>query len=247
MHPAHTALTTNSKFVRSKLESHIADWEHCNRCPLFETARWVVIGRGSLPCDVLFIGEAPGNSENDIGKPFIGRSGRLLDRMIADTVHNLRKAHRIRWEYTYAITNLIGCIPPLRNDAGQIVTTSTGYKFRLPSPLEVRECQPRMQYFAQLASPRAIVLLGDPAWRQAPKPLSLVFPKERMPPIHQMYHPSYILRVGGLSSKAYKSWTTGLTVFLRDLYKAKPQVTNAQSQNQSQVQTDLRQSPSDQD
>ncbi len=96
MHPAH-AITTTSKLIRTKLDQHIADWESCTRCPLHTTRRWVVLGRGTLPCDVLFVGEAPGNSENDIGKPFIGQAGKILDSLISASVYRLHRTYKIDW------------------------------------------------------------------------------------------------------------------------------------------------------
>jgi DNA polymerase len=188
MNPARTSLTTTSSLGRSKLEAHIANWESCTRCPLHELARFVVIGRGSLPCDILFVGEAPGPREDDIGKPFIGPCKAILDDLIKSSVFRLRRTYKIRWNYTYAITNVVGCFPKLATPGPK------GEIFREPKNVEAHACSPRLREFTALAAPRGVVLLGGIAQRLARGPILSVFPKESA--IYEMKHPSYLLRVG---------------------------------------------------
>lgn len=66
----------------SKYQLFVDKWGDCNRCHLCETREKIVIARGSVPADVLFIGEAPGEGEDSTGIPFIGPAGRLLDDII---------------------------------------------------------------------------------------------------------------------------------------------------------------------
>lgn len=213
MHPA-LSITTTSKLLTAKLHQHVANWEHCDLCPLHATRHWVVIGKGTLPCDVLFVGEAPGNSENDTGKPFVGQCGKILDALIKSSVYRLRRTYKIQWEYTYAITNLISCIPV----ADQYKIRKAGFAFRTPVADEINPCAPRLQEFTQLAAPRAIVLMGHTTQRFGRNTVLSIFPKDRVPPIHEMHHPSHLLRLGGVVSPKYKTWVGELTRFLADLY-----------------------------
>lgn len=214
MHPAHASLSTTSKLGRSKLEQHIANWESCTRCPLHSTARYVVLGRGSLPCDVLFVGEAPGPREDDVGKPFIGPCKNILDDLIKSSVYRLHRTYKIDWEYTYAITNVLGCIPVKPGPAIR------GKSFREPTNPEAHACEPRLLQFTQLAAPLAVVLLGKIAQRLARGPILSIFPKETG--VYEMHHPSHLLRSGGLASKQYKTWLSGLTKFLVGVYNSQP-------------------------
>jgi DNA polymerase len=60
-------------------------YRNCTACPLHETAHEKVFFRGCVPCEVLFIGEAPGNDEDLYGEPFIGRAGKTLDSLILES------------------------------------------------------------------------------------------------------------------------------------------------------------------
>jgi len=66
---------------------------NCTNCQLHKTRKQVVVGRGTIPADILFIGEAPGISEDTIGLAFIGEGGKLLDYMIQEAVKNTHPVH----------------------------------------------------------------------------------------------------------------------------------------------------------
>lgn len=87
----------------SRWKRHKLKWSKCRECELCETRKQVVLASGSLPCDVLFVGEAPGVSENNLGTPFIGPAGKLLRAQI--------EAAGMTGSYKTAFTNLIACIP----------------------------------------------------------------------------------------------------------------------------------------
>lgn len=168
-----------------KVLKHVTKWEKCGRCPLGPQAFQHVLGRGSLPCNVLFIGEAPGVTEDALGKPFVGRSGKLLDKLVSDS----RRA--LRWKYTYAVNNVLACIP--RSTASDHSDSAV----RPPHPSEVRECSPRLVEFLGLAQPSVIVLLGKSA-QQYSGPLF-----DQIIQIN-LVHPAFILRKGGVGSLDYK-------------------------------------------
>ncbi len=107
------------------LQDHIHNWEACNLCNLCTQRKQVVIGRGVVPCDVFFIGEAPGASENVLGKAFVGPAGHLLDRQIEQAGGGA---------YKQGFTNLVGCIP-LGED---------GSKTSEPPEESILACAPRV-------------------------------------------------------------------------------------------------------
>lgn len=135
-----------------------------------------VICRGTVPCDVLLIGEAPGESENALGKPFIGPAGKLLDRIVRDALapvplcatcglvrrndlgadwicnqgHARRDGHGGR-DVTTAFTNLVCCIP----------READGDKAAAPNDEDVECCRPRLEEFVRIASPRLVVAVGS--------------------------------------------------------------------------------------
>ena len=91
------------------------DWETlktdclaCQRCPLHTTRRSVVFGQGVENAEVLFVGEGPGQSEDEQGLPFVGRSGQLLDKYLFAI--DLDRASNCY------IANIVKCRPPQNRD-----------------------------------------------------------------------------------------------------------------------------------
>lgn len=101
----------------------------------------IVLARGKIPCDVLFVGEAPGESENALGLPFVGPAGKLLDRIIGDAVPP---------QLRIAFTNLVCCIP----------REEYGGKAMEPDIEDIRSCRDRLREFVTLCKPRLIVRVG---------------------------------------------------------------------------------------
>jgi len=110
----------------SKWERHVRKWEDCQKCELAERRKNVVLFRGKVPNDVLFIGEAPGVVEDKFGKPFKGPAGLLLDDMISKAIEEVPAAK----SYKMGFTNMISCIP----------LDEEGHKAKQPMPSHVREC-----------------------------------------------------------------------------------------------------------
>ena len=125
-------------------QQHQKKWLGCTRCPLHEGRCKVVLCRGPLPCDVLFVGEAPGASEDVLGTPFEGPAGHLLDSIIDEALMPRRLDVPIR----VAFTNLVGCIP--KRD---------GEKFE-PEPSHIKACAPRLRELLAMAKPKLVVAVG---------------------------------------------------------------------------------------
>lgn len=125
---------------------------HCHRwkdgcgasiCP---SRTRLVLARGTLPCDVLFVGEAPGEAENVIGRPFVGPAGKLLDHICSEAF----AGYVLRW----AFTNVVACIPRLGD----------GEKAAEPDEESIRQCRPRLEEFVRMAEPRVVVAVGKLAY-----------------------------------------------------------------------------------
>lgn len=115
----------------------------CEKCRLCETRTNVVPGEGDPNAKLMFIGEAPGRDEDAQGRPFVGRSGELLTRMI--------RAIGLEREQVY-ICNVVKCRPPQN---------------RNPQPDEAAACLNYLRAQVALVRPRVVVLLGKVACRYA--------------------------------------------------------------------------------
>lgn len=151
----------------------------CARCPLAVGRTTVVFGVGDPAADLMFVGEGPGHEEDLKGEPFVGRSGRLLDRLLHEEVGLSRGR--------VYIANVVKCRPPGNRD---------------PHPEEVASCRPFLERQIDLIAPRVIVTLGNFAARllldtsAGIKSLrGRVYPY-RDAVVVPTYHPSFVLRSG---------------------------------------------------
>lgn len=119
-----------------ELRQLLADFDGCN---LKFTAKNLVFADGNPEADIMFVGEAPGREEDREGLPFVGRSGQLLDRMLAAIGLDRRSAY---------ISNVIPWRPPGNRD---------------PSPLETEICRPFIERHIELMNPKVLVTLGNPS------------------------------------------------------------------------------------
>lgn len=145
----------------------------------------IVFARGTIPCDIVFIGEAPGKSENVLGKPFVGPAGKLLDRIIDRTIGKYnRNLTEGAAPLTYAMTNLVGCIP----------LDSKGDKTEEPSHDDIQACRPRLEEFVGLCSPRLVVAVGKLAEEYLSPGFSHSVKLSGNPWLRKIHHPAAILR-----------------------------------------------------
>src|SRR6266446_4488811 len=118
------------------------DWKNCKICPIGKEAYYHVFGRGSIPCDIMFIGEAPGRSEDSLGQPFVGVAGHLLDSAIVQAKSLTRFNPRMFF------TNLLCCRP-----------VAEGGGNRAPTLVEVQNCAPRLLETVKICQPKLIICL----------------------------------------------------------------------------------------
>jgi len=110
----------------------------CTRCGLAGGRTQVVFGTGSPTADLVFVGEGPGAEEDAQGLPFVGRSGKLLDRLVFEEIG-------LRRDQCY-IANTVKCRPPGNRD---------------PRPEEVAACNPWLEQQFALLRPKVVVTLGN--------------------------------------------------------------------------------------
>jgi uracil-DNA glycosylase len=157
-------------------QEHVKTWSACQLCELSQVRTKVVLARGSVPCDVLFIGEAPGPSEDVIGVPFVGPAGKLFNGILARAMPG---------NVSYALTNLVCCIP----------RDEDGAKFSEPPPEAIEECMPRLREFVEICRPKLIVAVGAlaAAWLM-PKEGSKHSIKRLADKMLEVVHPAAIIR-----------------------------------------------------
>lgn len=161
----------------TSFSQHKSNWSSCTRCPLHKSRRKVVLCRGVLPAEVLFIGEAPGESEDVLGVPFIGPAGKLLDRLIKKAEEQARITCTKCW------TNLVACFPNAKKLEGR--------KKVEPLPGEIASCYPRLDEFIDLCNPQLIVAVGELSKKQSEQQHW-----ERRASVISITHPAAILRMG---------------------------------------------------
>ena len=118
------------------LDSFFQSICNCKKCPLSKTRKKFVFGVGNPQADIVFVGEAPGEQEDIQGVPFVGRAGKLLDKILA--------AIELTRDDVY-ICNILKCRPPNNRD---------------PLPSEVEKCEPYLINQLHLINPKLIVALG---------------------------------------------------------------------------------------
>jgi uracil-DNA glycosylase len=174
-----SAPSIENQYINESLEDVRLDLGECTRCKLWTTRTRIVFGEGNPKAELMFVGEAPGADEDATGRPFVGRAGQLLTKMI--------EAIGLKREDVY-IANVIKSRPPGN---------------RAPEKDEVEACIPFL--FRQIAviRPRLIVALGNPATQallQTRTGITQIrgslqdYP--RIPGIKVLptFHPAYLLR-----------------------------------------------------
>ncbi|KMY67168.1 DNA polymerase [Desulfocarbo indianensis] len=174
----------------------------CVRCPLHEGRRHIVFGKGAESAELMFIGEGPGAEEDRLGEPFVGRAGRLLDKMLAAVGLTMDRVY---------ITNIVKCRPPQNRD---------------PQAGEVEACRPFLAGQIKAVSPRIICALGRPAAKAllgGDAPISAIrgnWHSYQGVPLLPTFHPAYLLRSPERKGQAYQD----LKALARALEQGPPEV-----------------------
>jgi DNA polymerase len=159
----------------------------CIDCPLHQTRKNTVFGVGDEKADWLFVGEGPGAREDEIGEPFVGQAGKLLDQMLA--------AIQLKRNDGVYIANIVKCRPPYN---------------RNPASTEVNACEPYLRRQIKLIAPKLIIALGKVAAENLlGRSDSLGSLRGKVHyysgiPLVVTYHPAYLLRALPEKARAWK-------------------------------------------
>ena len=178
----------------------------CQACGLCQSRTRTVFGTGDPQARWMVVGEAPGEHEDQLGEPFVGQAGQLLDNML--------KAMRLHRGATgpqgVFITNVLKCRPPSN---------------RNPTPQEVLQCEPFLRQQVALVQPRVILALGRFAaqsllQQSLPEVATLPLGKLRGQvhhyqgvPVVVSYHPAYLLRAPEDKAKAWADLCLAMDTF----------------------------------
>ena len=117
---------------------------NCQKCRLWQGAKHAVSGEGPPNAKIMLIGQNPGAEEDKTGKPFVGRAGKFLNKVLAENGINRQEIF---------ITNIVKHVTP---------------KNRKPLPDEIAACTPYLKTQVAIIKPKIVVLMGTVAW-QTPK------------------------------------------------------------------------------
>jgi len=168
------------------LEAVRTELGDCRRCPLGDRRQHLVFGEGNPSAELVFVGEAPGADEDAQGRPFVGRAGQLLTKIIA--------AMGLKREEVY-ICNILKCRPPGN---------------RNPLPDEIAACEPFLIRQLGVIRPRVICAMGSIAAHSLLKsesPISVLrgrFHSYQGIPLMPTYHPAYLLRNPGAKKQVWE-------------------------------------------
>jgi uracil-DNA glycosylase family 4 len=161
------------------IKAYKQKWSKCQLCPLGAKATNHVLYGGTIPASILFVGEAPGYTEDMVGEPFIDKAGKIFDLLVSESGLS---------DSDYCVTNILACFPAKPDDPTN---------FRIPSKEEAKACHPRLLELIELVKPKLYVALGDVAKRYGLQDSTDI-------KIVHLRHPSFILRNGGYGSVEYK-------------------------------------------
>ena len=172
--------------ANGKLDAYNQSICTCQECPLGKTRTNFVFGVGDPNADLFLVGEAPGEQEDLKGEPFVGRAGKMLDKI-------LYAIDRKRGDGVY-IANVIKCRPPNNRD---------------PLPSEVKKCEPYLTEQISQIQPKLIVALGRVAGKTL---LKMDVPLKEMrdkthdyngTPLRVTFHPAALLRNSNFKKPAW--------------------------------------------
>ncbi len=156
---------------------------------LSDGARQAVFSRGNPEADIMVIGEAPGRDEDIQGKPFLGKTGQLLDQMLAAIGLN---------EESFYVTNVVNWRPP---------------KNRNPKPEEIALCRPFLERHIELVNPKVILLVGGVSLTALTGLTGIMKNHGQWQdidiggvsrPALPIYHPAFLLRQPALKKDAWR-------------------------------------------
>jgi DNA polymerase len=173
--------------LQPKLTSLEENNRNCRRCKLCQQRKRVVFGEGDGHASLIFVGEGPGAEEDKKGRPFVGRAGELLNKMIAAMGMDRKEVY---------ITNVVKCRPP---------------KNRQPTEFESKICRSNfLDQEISIIQPQIICALGTTAAQAILNTDETIgklrgrFHKVEYIDVMPTYHPAFLLRKAGKEGKIFK-------------------------------------------
>jgi DNA polymerase len=158
-----------------ELQAYIGN---CTMCNLSKGRKYIVFGEGNENAEIMFVGEGPGEMEDNSGRPFVGRAGQLLTRIIENVLI-------LKREDVY-IANIVKCRPPGN---------------RAPTEEEAKKCRPFLMKQIEIVKPKIIISLGASSYCYLTGDLDARISKVRGEVVNfadsklmPTFHPSYLLR-----------------------------------------------------
>jgi DNA polymerase len=195
-----------ARIARMDWDALQAEVERCTACELHQTRTQGVFGVGNREADWLIVGEAPGADEDRLGKPFVGRGGKLLDTMLLALGLTRKQVY---------IANILKSRPPNNRD---------------PRPEEVRACWPYLERQIELLRPRIILAVGRIAAQNLLRTDVNIgrlrgrvhrFGSQRLPLV-VTYHPAYLLRSPSQKAKAWDDLQLARRTLLEEANEREP-------------------------
>ena len=162
----------------------------CTRCPLHKGRTHIVFGEGNPKADLMFVGEGPGRDEDKTGRPFVGKAGQLLTKII--------QAMKMKREDVY-IANIVKCRPPDN---------------RTPLPEEIATCEGFLYRQINVVGPKVIVCLGSVAAQNLLKTDAKIsqlrgrFTEWQGIQVMPTYHPAFLLRNPNMKKAVWEDMKT---------------------------------------
>ncbi len=195
--PPQEMLQSSPQKVLARLQ---AGWQSCSDCPLAAGRTCMVFGEGDPRARVMLVGEGPGKEEDRQGRPFVGRAGQLLDKILACVGFTRREVY---------IANVVKCRPPGN---------------RTPREEEMAACLVKLRQQMEVIQPQIIILLGSTALKAFAGPDARItrdrgrwqefFGVPSMP----TFHPAALLRDPGKKRPVWEDMKA-----VRALYESLPE------------------------
>jgi uracil-DNA glycosylase family 4 len=181
----------------------LASEARCTACPLYQgTQHQLLDGDGPRNAEVVIVGEAPGEAEDKLGKPFVGRSGALLNTLLEQA--GLKRSEVF-------VTNAVRCRPPY-----------TGNKQQKPTAAQIKACKPHLIRELHEIKPKTIITLGNEslrsltgmsgisAYRGSTQKLHKDVTWIGAPDVMPTFHPAYALRYPEHETEIVQDMTTAV-------------------------------------
>ena len=168
------------------VRAQLKEWKGCD---LYKSATQAVLGEGNPKADIMFIGEAPGQKEDELGRPFVGAAGQFLDELLQSIGLERQDVY---------ISNVVKYRPPGNRD---------------PTPEEKTQCMPWLMLEIALIKPKIVVPLGRHALGHFLNKLSITDAHGKAHTLQDgmwvfpIYHPAAALHNGGLRQALYDDFT----------------------------------------